>query len=147
MRTREKFYSSTTQANYEDPWFYRPIESDRQRMEPWRDNRGKAPRGYKRSDQRIMEDIFQAVTGDLMLDSSDVEINVTDGEVVLSGYVRDRRDRRRLEDRIENIRGVINVENRIRINPQASAFDRRNAGYGSNTNSQLRSFVQDISDR
>ena len=135
-------------SNYEDPWFYRPAES--YQTTPgmaWRDNRGKAPRGYKRSDQRIMDDIFDVVSSDFMLDSSDVEINVSNGVVTLSGYVLDRRDKRRIEDVVESIPGVIDVENRIRVNTERGIPTNLSREDQGNKDTQLRSFVDDISSR
>ena len=133
-------------SSYEDPWYYRAAESRSSEL-GWRDNRGKAPRSYKRSDQRIMEDIFEAVSAEMTLDSSDVEINITNGEVVLSGNVRDRRDKWRIEDLVENISGVTHIENRIRITSEARSPYGNNPEDPGNTDTQLRSFVDNISSR
>lgn len=148
-RTADRRGDGVSGSFYEDPWYYRTAESHR--ASPgmaWRDNRGKAPRNYKRSDQRIMDDIFEVVTADVLVDSSDVEINVTNGEVVLSGNVRDRRDKWRIEDLIERIPGVTNIENRIRVTAQQvrSTYNDNPENQGS-SDTQLRSFVDNISSR
>lgn len=79
--------------------------------------RGKGPKGYERSDERIREDLHEKLSDDPFLDPSEIEVSVTKGEVVLTGMVDSRMDKRRAEDIAERILGVRNVENRIRINP------------------------------
>jgi osmotically-inducible protein OsmY len=79
------------------------------------EHRGKGPRGYSRSDDRIKEDINDRLSDNPYIDASDVEVSVTNGEVVLSGKVADRHDKRRAEDIAEGVSGVRNVENRIRV--------------------------------
>ncbi|XYI04127.1 BON domain-containing protein [Sorangium sp. So ce1128] len=49
------------------------------------------------------------------LDASDVEVKVQNGEVVLSGTVRERRFKHQLESLAERISGVTDVRNEIRM--------------------------------
>jgi osmotically-inducible protein OsmY len=77
--------------------------------------RGKGPKGYQRSDERIQEDINDRLSDDDSVDASDIEVKVEKGEVTLSGKVSDRNAKRRAEDVVEMISGVKNVENRIRV--------------------------------
>ena len=77
--------------------------------------RGKGPKDYRRSDERIREDICDSLTDDRFLDASNVEIEVRNGEVILSGSVGDRRAKRRAEDLAESIRGVKHLENRLKV--------------------------------
>ena len=51
------------------------------------------------------------------VDATEIEVSVVDGEVTLSGYVHERYQKRRAEVVVENIPGVKEVENRIRVNP------------------------------
>ena len=44
-----------------------------------------------------------------------MEVSVTGGEVVLSGTVNNRYDKRRAEAIAESVSGVSNVENRLRV--------------------------------
>ena len=76
--------------------------------------RGLGPRGYRRSDDRIREDVCDRLTDDPSVDASDVEVEVKDGEVVLSGSVNGREQKRRMEDLVERITGVRDVSNRLR---------------------------------
>ncbi len=77
---------------------------------------GKGPKGYKRSDDRILEDIHDQLTFDNFLDASNIEVTVKDGEVTLTGTVSERSDKRRAEDIAESVSGVEHLENRIRVN-------------------------------
>ena len=82
-------------------------------------HRGKGPRGYQRSDQRIVEDINDLLTEDPYIDASDIDISVEKGEVTLSGTVERRDIKRRVENLVEGVSGVKNIENRLR--PKLSA--------------------------
>jgi hypothetical protein len=81
-------------------------------------HRGRGPRGYKRSDERIQEEINDALTYDPLVDASDVEVRVENGEVTLDGHVDDRASRRRAEDIAENVLGVGYVQNNLRVRQQ-----------------------------
>ena len=86
----------------------------------WQDDkqgvfRGKGPRSYQRGDERILEDINDRLCENPYLDASDIEVQVSDGEVTLTGSVRDRRSKWLAEDIGEEVSGVKNVENRLRV--------------------------------
>jgi len=103
-------------------------------------HKGKGPKGYTRSDDRIREDVHDRLSDDPYVDASDIEIKIENGEVVLTGNVSDRDQKRRAEDIAESISGVRNVENRIRVKQEhgqyADANNRRGnySGYTGNTN-------------
>jgi hyperosmotically inducible periplasmic protein len=76
---------------------------------------GVGPRSYKRSDSRIEEDINDRLTLHGMIDATDIEVSVENGEVTLRGYV-DRREAKRLaEDIAESVFGVKDVSNQIKV--------------------------------
>lgn len=75
---------------------------------------GMGPKGYKRSDERIREEICEALS-DSPLDTRDVEVTVTDGHVTLSGSIRYREDKRRIEDVADRVRGVHDITNQLRV--------------------------------
>jgi osmotically-inducible protein OsmY len=79
-------------------------------------HRGKGPRGYKRSDERILDDINERLSDDPYIDASEIDITVSSGEVILSGTVDSKEAKRRAEDIAEEVGGVANVENQIRVN-------------------------------
>jgi osmotically-inducible protein OsmY len=78
-------------------------------------NRGKGPKGYHLSDERIREDISDRLSDDDYVDASDIDVQVNDSEVILTGTVDSREAKRRAEDIAEHISGVRNVENRLRV--------------------------------
>jgi osmotically-inducible protein OsmY len=60
--------------------------------------------------------IHQHLTDDPHVDASGVQIHVKDGEVTLTGTVRDKATKWRVEDAIESIGGVSAVHNQLRSN-------------------------------
>ena len=87
----------------------------------WREERypgpyhGKGPKGYRRSDERILEDVNEALQDCGALDASEIEVSCTNGEVVLKGSVQDRRAKRIADEIAEEQPGVADVRNEIRI--------------------------------
>ncbi|AJE49049.1 BON domain-containing protein [Celeribacter indicus] len=84
------------------------------------DHRGRGPRGYSRSDDRILEDIHDQLTADPIVDALDIVVSVTDREVTLDGEVGSRREKRRAEDCAEDVLGVEHVQNNLRVRRAAS---------------------------
>jgi hypothetical protein len=78
-------------------------------------HRGRGPKGYRRSDERIREDVSDRLTDDSWLDAHGVEVSVSDGDVTLSGTVRSREDKKRAEALAESVGGVDNVQNNLRV--------------------------------
>lgn len=88
---------------------------------------GKAPKGYRRSDERIREELSEVIWRRHDIDASDVEIVVKDAEVTLTGDVNDRRTKRLLEDLAEDVLGVTDVHNQIKIRREAQNGNRERA--------------------
>ncbi len=97
-------------------WFGDEEAQRRRQMDERGDHRGRGPRNYSRSDDRIKEDVSDRLTDSSYLDASDIDIEVSSGEVVLTGTVESRFAKRMAEDIAEDVSGVKNVENRIRVN-------------------------------
>lgn len=76
---------------------------------------GRGPRGYQRGDERIREDICDRLTDDSRVDASDVEVHVKNGEVTLAGSVRSRHEKRVTEDVAEQVSGVREVSNNLKV--------------------------------
>lgn len=91
-------------------------------------HRGRGPKNYTRSDDRIKEDINDRLTDHYQIDASDIDVEVSNGEVTLTGFVNSRRDKRMAEDIVEDVSGVKNVENRLRLQQQ-NDFAGRGLGY------------------
>ena len=77
---------------------------------------GRGPKNYKRSDERIEEDVCERLTENAELDASDIEVQVQNGEVTLSGTVEHRYFKKLAEHIAESVSGVQDVHNQIRIN-------------------------------
>lgn len=75
---------------------------------------GRGPKGYQRSDSRIHEDVCDRLTYS-EVDAENIEVRVQNGEVTLSGWVGQRWDKRRAEDVAEDVSGVRDVHNNIRV--------------------------------
>lgn len=76
---------------------------------------GKGPKGYKRSDDRIKEDVCETLARDHRIDASDIEVNVENAMVTLSGTVDNREVKRAAEMAVENLSGVDDVRNDIKV--------------------------------
>jgi hypothetical protein len=76
---------------------------------------GRGPKGYKRSDERIKEDICERLWRSDNVDSSEVTVTVKDGEVTLSGTVPERWMRHEVENIVDDSVGVKDIDNGIRI--------------------------------
>lgn len=79
--------------------------------------RGKGPKDYKRSDERLTEDINERLTYDDDIDAGDISVAVADGEVTLSGTVHTRAEKRRAEDLADEVPGITHVQNNLRVKP------------------------------
>lgn len=72
------------------------------------------PKGYKRSDERLQEDICERLSRS-GLDVSEVSVSVSEGRVTLEGSVNERYMKHAIEDCADDCMGVESVENRIRV--------------------------------
>lgn len=96
-----------------------------EQMAQGQDYRGRGPRGYARSDERLHEILCERMTEDPDIDPSDVSVQVRDGVVTLEGRVEDRWMKYHIEDLVDACSGVTEIENRIRVG--------RSAGDGEST--------------
>jgi osmotically-inducible protein OsmY len=77
--------------------------------------RGRGPKNFQRSDERIREQIHDRLTDDHDVDASEIVIEVKGGEVTLTGTVEDRASKRRAGHLADTARGVVDVHNRLTI--------------------------------
>lgn len=89
---------------------------------------GRGPKNYRRSDQRIQEEVCDRLTSDPQVDASEIQVTVKDGEITLEGTVSERRMKRLAEDCAESISGVQQVHNRLRVEEEGAG---RSQGQGS----------------
>jgi len=120
-------------------WFGDDDAERRRRQDERRsgEHKGKGPRQYRRSNERIKEDVCDRLSDDTFIDASDIEVQVENNEVTLNGTVDSRTAKRRAEDLIESVSGVKNVQNNLRISPPATvgASTVRSSAVDDNKNS------------
>jgi hypothetical protein len=76
--------------------------------------RARGPKGWRRSDERIHDEVCERIARS-GLDAGEVEVKVEGARVVLAGAVPDRETKWRLEDLAEEVFGVEEVENGLRV--------------------------------
>lgn len=91
-------------------------------------HRGRGPRGYTRSDDRIREDVNDRLTDDTYIDASEIDVTVSSCEVTLNGTVDSRAAKRRAEDIAESVSGVKHVQNNLRVQQPSYAGTGTTAG-------------------
>lgn len=128
---------------YRDPSTH-PMRSEH--MEPWQRSRtrqiagpsdllddrgrqpgphvGKGPRNYSRTDDHIYEIACERMTEHGQLDAHDIEVEVENGEVTLTGSVPNRRAKRLAEDIVDSVYGVRDVHNRLQALDKRSTPER-----------------------
>jgi osmotically-inducible protein OsmY len=74
---------------------------------------GVGPKGYRRSDKRIYEDVCEALKRDSRVDASDIEVDVKEGHVHLKGKVKNRLMKKTAERSIEYVSGVEDIRNEL----------------------------------
>jgi hypothetical protein len=103
-------------------------DDDAERRRRQDQHRGRGPRNYTRSGDRIREDVSDRLTDDWRVDATEIEVTVSGTEVTLTGTVTSREQRRRAEDIAESVSGVTHVQNNLRVKNQEQSWS------GSNTN-------------
>ena len=97
-------------------------------------HRGRGPSGYRRTDERISEEVHERLTDDPWLDASSVDVRVENGEVTLSGTVNEREAKHRAERLIEDMAGVTHVQNNLRVHK--GPITGSGVGFGDSANRQ-----------
>lgn len=96
-------------------WFGDRDAERRREWDKMQSHAGRGPKGYRRSDDRISDDVHDHLTDDPMLDASEIQVQVKDCEVTLSGTVESREAKRRAEVCAERVSGVDHVQNNLRV--------------------------------
>ena len=101
-------------------WFGDPDATRRREQD---DHTGHGPSGYTRSDERILEDVCDELTDDWAVDARKIQVTVASGDVTLEGTVPSREQKKRAEDCVDDISGVKNVQNNLRVD-ESTAWNR-----------------------
>jgi hypothetical protein len=109
---------------------------------------GRGPKGYQRSDERLREEVSDRLMADDEIDASEIEVQVQDGEVTLTGTVDDRLAKRRAEDCAERVMGVRDVMNQLRVQAptRSGSASRGGSGLTSGSRSGQESSSSQVSD-
>ena len=100
--------------------------------------RGRGPKGYRRSDDRIKEDVSERLRDDPNIDASEIEVEVQNGIVTLTGTVNSRREKRAAADCAEDVSGVDDVTNNLRVQKDGDRSDSGRSSAGSTSNAGSR---------
>lgn len=73
------------------------------------------PKNYRRSDERIREDVCDRLSVSDEVDPSDIEVTVSNGEVTLTGSVQTRQMKFMAEETADEVPGVHDVHNQLRV--------------------------------
>jgi len=76
---------------------------------------GRGPKGYRRSDERIHEEVSDRLMTHPDVDASDIEVHVEKGIITLSGTVEDRHQKRISDFIAEDVVGVDDVRNQLTV--------------------------------
>ena len=79
---------------------------------------GKGSKYYRRSDERIVEEIHDRLLMHGGIDPEHIEVTSVHGVVTLTGIVDHRRSRRRVEEVVDTVAGVMEVHNQIELQTQ-----------------------------
>jgi osmotically-inducible protein OsmY len=77
-------------------------------------HRGKGPKNFQRSDERVKELLCERLHDDPDIDASEVTVNVQGGKITLEGTVDSRRTKNAIEDVAEQF-GSQDVQNNLRV--------------------------------
>lgn len=113
---------------------------------------GRGPKGYKRSDERIKEEVCELLTRHPAIDPSEVDIQVSSSEITLTGTVDNRHEKRLIEDLASSVSGVSEVNNRLRVHDAKSSssdkdtqsrgtssyFEEKGSGQGSQASKSVQ---------
>jgi hypothetical protein len=82
---------------------------------PDRSHAGKGPRGWQRTDDRLLDQVSEALARHPAIDASDLEVAVDGSRVILRGEVSDQRTRQLAKECAEGIAGVDDVQDQLRV--------------------------------
>jgi osmotically-inducible protein OsmY len=77
--------------------------------------RGRGPKNYRRSDERLREIICELLTDDPFIDATDVIVEVSEGEVSVFGTVATRSQRRAIETLVLHLHGVTELHDQLAL--------------------------------
>jgi hypothetical protein len=98
----------------ENTWGGEQFRADR-REEQGRRQANSGPRGRRKSDESLRQEIREILNADPEVEATDIEVEVEGGAVTLRGAVVDSDARLLAEELVESLVGVREVHNRLRV--------------------------------
>lgn len=92
---------------------------------------GKGPKGYQRSEQRVLEDVNDALERHPEIDASEITVACENGVIVLRGTVESRHAKRLAEECVEDLSGVKDVRNELRTQAAGAESGQRATSFES----------------
>jgi len=118
-REREEYRGHEQRGRNEDSWGQQLRDAGQQiARKVKRAFRG--PKGYKRSDERIREDVNDRLAQQDDFDPSEIEVSVSNSEVTLTGTVQSRHEKFLAEEIADDVSGVTEVHNQVRVRREQS---------------------------
>lgn len=117
-------YSGGQRVYPDDPGYRRHAPYAAQAGAPGGQRAGRhpvGPKGYRRTDERVREDVCERLAMNPYVDVGDVSVEVANGVVTLDGTVRERREKYVIEDIADAVFGVTDVDNHLRVQRQPGA--------------------------
>jgi hypothetical protein len=111
-----RFYNAEDNETFDDPSDRRTQGAEGALTGPYT---GRGPKGYRRSDERIYEEVCERLTQHGMIDASEIEVSVNQGVVTLTGTVEERQTMRLVEGVVGSVMGVTDVQNQLGIKHRA----------------------------
>jgi osmotically-inducible protein OsmY len=129
------------QAGDQGPW---QREQDRAWQQGYGQGQTPEQSGYgrqgayaERSDERLRDEVCDRLMEHGQLDASEVDVQVRNGEVTLSGTVPERSMKRLAEDAAESVMGVRDVMNQLRVEGgESRSTTTRSTGSGRSSTSR-----------
>lgn len=88
---------------------------------------GKGPKGWTRSPERLKDEVCEALWRNPRVDASEIDVSIEGNTIRLTGTVESREAKREAENCIENLVGVEDIRNELRVQRSSEA------GAGSST--------------
>ncbi len=105
--------------------------------------RGRGPKGYRRNDEAIREDVCERLMEHGQIDAGGMEVEVSQGMVILRGFVNSRYAKREAESVADSVPGVRDVQNELRVRESPEGQETRGASAAAYTGSGIQEREQE----
>jgi osmotically-inducible protein OsmY len=126
-------YDANANQRHEDDSFGQQLRDGANRVARKVKRVFRGPKGYKRSDDRIREDVSDRLAEQSQVDPSEIEVAVANGDVTLTGSVNSRHEKFLAEEIADDISGVNDVHNQLRVRREQQSHAGTAGGETSST--------------